>query len=246
MKFHPIFKGSQEELVMFDNGFQVPSFTKQTDYQSTSHASYQRRQRQRFMPYDFPVPLRIYNEENALRMEEVIRRVNAFFYTDKPEIFKIPETNYYFIGEFDGPVELDFNMNVINYIDLNFHSAYPYKFYDDEKIQTAAKTVTISTKSQLPTIPLIELTGLTGTDVQISISGDSFMRIRLTGNIPARLTIDIENESIYETNSGLNMVHLFRRDSAFEDFRIKNGDVVVLTNASSTAQAKLTYKELLL
>lgn len=246
MKFHPIFKGRKEELVMFDNGFQVPSFTKQTDYHSTSHASFQRRLRHRFTPYAFPVALRIYNKDNALPMEEVIRRVNAFFNTDKPEIFKIPETNYYFIGEFDGPVELDFNMNVINYIDLKFQSAYPYKFYDTEKVQTASKTVTINTKSQLPTIPLIELTGLTGTDVQISISGDSFRRIRLTGNLPARLTIDIENEEIYETNSGLNRVNLLRYDSAFEDFRIKDKDVVVLTNASETAKAKLTYKELLL
>ena len=98
----------------------------------------------------------------------------------------------------------------------------------------------------MPTIPLIELTGLTGTDVQISISGDSFRRIRLTGNIPSKLTIDIENEEIYETNSGLNRINLLRYDSAFEDFRIKDRDVVVLTNASETAKAKLTYKELLL
>ena len=39
---------------------------------------------------------------------------------------------------------------------------------------------------------------------------------------------------------------LLRFDSAFEDFKIKNSDVVVVTNASDSAQAKLIYKELLL
>ena len=117
---------------------------------------------------------------------------------------------------------------------------------DGRKVQTAAKTITINTKSQLPTTPLIELTGLTGTDVQISITGDAFRRIRLTGSIPSQLTIDIENEQIYETSTGLNRINLLRYDSAFEDFKIKDKDVVVLTNANETAKAKLTYKELLL
>ena len=82
--------------------------------------------------------------------------------------------------------------------------------------------------------------------MQISISGDIFRRIRLTGELPSKITIDIENERIYETNSGLNMMKLLRFDSAFEDFKIKNSDVVVVTNASDSAQAKLIYKELLL
>src|SRR5699024_5894092 len=125
-------------------------------------------------------------------------------------------------------------------------STYPYKFYDVEKTQIANKTVTINSKTQLPTIPLIELINLTGNDVQISISGNSFRRIRLSGDSPRLLAIDIENEKIYELNSELNMMKFLRYDSAFEDFKIKNNDVVVLTNASDTAQAKLTYKELLL
>lgn len=231
---------------MFDKGFTIPSFTKESSYHDTSHSNYKIRQRQRLTPLEFNVPFRIYNKNNALTMEQVIRRVNAFFYTESPARFKIPDTNYYFIGEFDGPIELEFNMNVINYIDLKFKSSYPYKFYDEEKTQIANKTVTINSKTQLSTIPFIELSGLTGNDVQISISGDSFRRIRLTGELPSKITIDIENERIYETNSGLNMMKLLRYDSAFEDFKIKNGDVVVLTNAGSAVQAKLTYKELLL
>ena len=231
---------------MFDKGFEVPSFTKETTYRDSSHSSYQVRQWHRFKPLEFEVPIRIYNKNNVLTMDEVIRRVNAFFYSEGPEVFKIPETSYYFIGEFDGPIGLEFNMNVINYVSVKFISAYPYKFYDAERVQMASKTVQINTKSQIPTIPLIELSNLTGTDVQISISGDDFRRIRLTGQLPSLLTIDIENEQIYETNSKVNMLHLLRFDSAFEGFKIKNGDVVVVTNASSTAQAKITYKELLL
>src|SRR5699024_1188407 len=106
--------------------------------------------------------------------------------------------------------------------------------------------VTIKSRTQIPTIPLIKLRGLSGKDVQVSISGDSFKRIRLSGNLPSNLTIDIENEKIYETNSGLNRINLLRIDSAFEDFRIENNDVVVLTNSGSNAELELTYKELML
>lgn len=242
LRNHPIYNGKQEDLVIFGNDFQVPSFTKATEHNDTSHASYRGRKRSKFEPFSFPVGLRVYNKNNALSMDEVVRRVNAFFNVDGPKKFKIPDTNYYFIGEFDGPIELDFRMNVINDIDLSFESSYSHKFYDGERIQNANQTTTIRTKSQIPTIPLIELTGLSGNDVQISISGKSFMRIRLSGNLPNRLTIDIENERIYETNSGVNMIDLLRIDSAFEDFRIEDGDVVTINNG----QAKLTYKELLL
>lgn len=231
---------------MFDKGFEVPSFTKETTYRDSSHSSYQVRQWHRFKPLEFDVPIRIYNKNNVLTMDEVIQRVNAFFYSEGPEVFKIPGSSYYFIGEFDGPIGLEFNMNVINYKSVKFISAYPYKFYDGERVQIARKSVQINTKSQIPTIPLIELSNLTGTDVQISVTGDDFRRIRLTGQLPSKLTIDIENEEIYETNSKVDMLNLLRFDSAFEDFKIKNGDVVVVTNANSTAQAKITYKELLL
>lgn len=246
MKFNPIFDGKQEEIVMFDNGFNVPSFTKETSYHESTHASMRRKIRSIYNPLSFPVQLRIYNKNNELSMDEVIRRANEFFYSDGPKEFKIPNTEYYFIGEFDGPIELPFNMNVIEYITMNFNSEYPYKFYDGEKKVSTQDRVTIKSRTQIPTIPLIQLRGLSGNDVQVSISGDSFRRIRLSGNLPSNLTIDIENEKIYETNSGLNRINLLRIDSAFEDFRIENNDVVVLTNSSSDAELELTYKELML
>ena len=143
----------------------------------------------------------------------------------------------------------------INYVSLNFESSYPFKFYDTERTQTTGTTtkrVTINSKTQISTVPLIELTGLSGDDVQVKRSrllpnGETESEgIRLSGNLPSNITIDIENERIYETNSGLNRINLLRIDSAFEDFRIQNNDVVVLTNSGANAQVKLTYKELLL
>src|SRR5699024_7540097 len=138
-------------------------------------------------------------------------------------------------------------VNGLTSFELEFTSAYSHKFFDSERTQTSSnKRVTISTRTQIPTVPLIELTGLSGNDGQVSISGDSFRRIRLSGNLPSNLTIDIENETIYETNSGVNRLNLRRFDSAFEDFKIKNGDVVVLTNASDRASATMTYQDWLL
>src|SRR5699024_10559245 len=136
--------------------------------------------------------------------QELNERLNKLLYSEGPKALKFEDTNWYLIGEFNGPYEIPNTINGLTSFEIDFTSQYSVKFYDTEKVQTAAKTITISTKTQLPTIPLIELTGLTGTDVQVSISGDAFRRIRLTGNLPARLTIDIENEEIYETNSGLN------------------------------------------
>lgn len=240
------FDNRQDSLFVLREGFSFPSFTSSTQYSSTSHSDFRRRIRSTLQPYEFDVPLIVLTDEGRVSRDKIIERLNNLLYSTGPNKFKIEDTNWYFIGEFNGPYFLPPYFNKFSQVDVQFSSQYPYKFYDDEKVQTAAKTVTISTKSQLPTIPLIELTGLTGTDVQISISGDSFRRIRLTGDIPGQLTIDIENERIYETNSGLNRINLLRYDSAFEDFRIKNQDVVVLTNASETAKAKLTYKELLL
>src|SRR5699024_7545515 len=128
------------------------------------------------------------------------------------------------IGEFNGPYEMPNIVNGLTSFELEFTSEYSHKFYDEERTQTTGATtkrVTINSKTQIPTVPLIELTGLSGNDVQVSISGDSFRRIRLSGNLPSNLTIDIENETIYETNSGVNRLNLLRIDSAFEDFKIK-------------------------
>lgn len=240
------FDGKEDDLIFIKDGFTFPSMSKQVQYYPSEHSSFRRRQRDTREPFSFSVPFIVRNKQNKLTREEVNKRVSDLLYSETPKKFKVKDSTWHFIGEFNGPFELPPIINGFTEIEIDFTSQYSVKFYDTDKVQTAEKTVTINTKSQLPTIPLIELTGLTGTDVQISISGDSFRRIRLTGNIPAQLTIDIENESIYETSTGLNRINLLRYDSAFEDFRIKNRDVVVLTNASETAKAKLTYKELLL
>lgn len=240
------FDGQTDNLIFIEDGFTFPSMSKQVQYSDSSHADYRIKKRSTRVPFTFSVPLIVMNKQNKLSRDELNQRITKLLYSNESKRFKVRDSDWHFIGEFNGPFELPPKINVFNKIEVEFSSSYSVKFYDAEKIQTAAKTVTISTKTQLPTIPLIELTGLTGTDVQISISGDSFRRIRLTGNLPARLTIDIENEEIYETNSGLNRINLLRYDSAFEDFRIKDKDVVVLTNAGENAQAKLTYKELLL
>ena len=240
------FDGKKDDLIFIEDGFVFPSMSKQVQYNDSSHSDYRIKRRSTRMPFTFSVSLVVTNKQNTISRDELNKRIIDLLYSDEPKKFKVRDSDWYFIGEFNGPYELPPIINGFTQIELEFTSQYSVKFYDVEKVQTAAKTITISTKSQLPTIPLIELTGLTGTDVQISISGDSFRRIRLTGNIPAQLTIDIENERIYETSTGLNRTNLLRYDSAFEDFRIKNKDVVVLTNASATAKAKLTYKELLL
>ena len=240
------FDGKKDDLIFIEDGFVFPSMSKQVQYNDSSHSDYRIKRRSTRMPFTFSVSLVVTNKQNTISRDELNKRIIDLLYSDEPKKFKVRDSDWYFIGEFNGPYELPPIINGFTQIELEFTSQYSVKFYDVEKVQTAAKTITISTKSQLPTIPLIELTGLTGTDVQISISGDAFRRIRLTGNIPAQLTIDIENERIYETSTGLNRTNLLRYDSAFEDFRIKNKDVVVLTNASATAKAKLTYKELLL
>src|SRR5699024_12620670 len=142
--------------------------------------------------------------------------------------------------------------NVINGLvshELEFTSSYRHKFDDGEQVvRTSDKRARISTTSHLPTIPLIKLTGLSGNDVQISNSkhDGTFKRIRLSGNLPAGLTIAPQNETIYTTSTGTERLDLLRIDSNFEDFTLENVDVVVLTNESDTAAAKLTYKELML
>lgn len=240
------FDGKKDDLIFIEDGFVFPSMSKQVQYSDSSHSDYRIKRRSTRVPFTFSVPLIVTNKQNTISRDELNKRIVDLLYSDTPKRFKVRDSDWHFIGEFNGPFELPPIINGFTQIEIDFTSQYSVKFYDEEKVRTASKTVTISTKSQLPTIPLIELTGLTGTDVQISIEGDSFRQIRLTGNIPAQLTIDIENERIYETSTGLNRINLLRYDSAFEDFVIKNRDVVVLTNASETAKAKLTYKELLL
>lgn len=242
---HPIYNGKTDSLITLGEGFRIPLFAKEVQYNDTSHASYRRRKRQRLIPLEFTVPLRVWNNYNRIPLIDVQERLNKWLWSDGPGTFKIPGTDYYFIGEFDGPLDIDAYMIAIDEIDVSFTSHLPYKIYDDEKV-VEGKTITINSRTQIPTTPLIELSGLTGDDVQISISGDTFRRIRLSGTLPSNIIIDIEAERIYEKNSGLDRINLLRRDSAFEDFRIENGDVVTITNAGTNAKAKLTFKELLL
>ena len=238
------FAGKTDSLIFIEDGFTFPSMSKIVQYRNTSHASYRKRTRSILEPLTISIPIMAFRR-NVTR-QELNERLNQLLYSESPRVLSIEDVDWYVIGEFNGPYEIPNTINGLTSFEIDFTSTYPYKFYDVEKTQTANKTVIINSKTQLPTIPLIELSNLTGNDVQISISGDSFRRIRLSGDLPSLLTIDIENEKIYETNSGLNMMKLLRYDSAFEDFKIKNNDVVVVTNASDTTQAKLIYKELLL
>ena len=238
------FAGKTDSLIFIEDGFTFPSMSKIVQYRNTSHASYRKRTRSILEPLTISIPIMAFRR-NVTR-QELNERLSQLLYSESPRVLRIEGVDWYVIGEFNGPYEIPNTINGLTSFEIDFTSTYPYKFYDVERNQTANKTVIINSKTQLPTIPLIELSNLTGNDVQISISGDSFRRIRLTGELPSKITIDIENERIYETNSGLNMMKLLRYDSAFEDFKIKNNDVVVVTNASDTAQAKLIYKELLL
>lgn len=241
------FNGKSDDLIFIEDGFTFPSMSKQVQYHNSEHSNYRRRLRATREPFSFPLP--IFAFRKGIDRQELNERLNDLLYSDGPAKLEIEGLNWYLIGEFNGPYEMPNIVNGLTSFELEFTSQYSHKFYDEERTQTTGTTtkrVTINSKTQIPTVPLIELTGLSGNDVQVSISGDSFRRIRLSGNLPSNLTIDIENETIYETNSGVDRLNLLRIDSAFEDFKIEDGDVVVLTNASDTAQAKLTYKELLL
>lgn len=239
------FDGKSEDLVFIEDGFTFPSMSKKVQYNESSHASMRRRRRSVREPFSFSVPLIILNDGNELSRDEVNERVSEFLFSDGPKVMKIKDSNWHFIGEFNGPYELPNWINVFTKIEVEFTSEYSHKIYDVPRIQQG-DNFTITSKTQTPTVPLIELSGLTGDDVQISNSSDSFQRIRLSGTLPANLTIDIENERIYETVSGVDRSNLLRIDSDFEHFKVKDGDVITLINASDTAQAKLTYNELML
>ena len=247
------FDGKQDRLILIRDGFEFPSMSEQVQYYESEHSNRRRERRSTRVPFSFAVPITILNDRNKLTRDEVMNRVNQMFYSDGPKKFKVKDSDWHFIGRFNGPYMLPNKINVFHEAEAEFVSEYSHKFYDTERTQTTSnKRVTISTRTQIPTVPLIELTGLSGDDVQVKRSrllpnGETESEgIRLSGNLPSNITIDIENETIYETNSGVDRLNLLRIDSAFEDFKIKNGDVVVLTNANDTASAKLTYKELLL
>ena len=247
---YPIFDGKSDDLITL-GAFRIPFFQKETQYISTEHADTRRRSRERFVPLEFEVPLNIWNGYNTIPIDEVIYRVNNWLYSDSPKKLKIPDTNFYFIGEFDGELDISLNMIALETITVTFKSEYAFKFLDDEKVQSGVGKITIDSVTQMPTIPLIELSGVTGNDIQISVVGSKFNRIRLIndkGNLPDKLTLDIENERIYETLSGVDFMHSLVATSTlvseFEEFKIKDRDVV--TSSQEDVTIKLTYKELIL
>lgn len=243
------FDGKKDELIFIEDGFVFPSMSKKVQYHPTEHVSRRRRRRSIREPFSFSIPFFAKNNQNKTERDEVNERISKLFYSTSPERLKIKNSNWYMIGEFNGPYDLPNVINGFTSFEMEFTSSYSHKFYDGEQVvRTSDKRARISTKSQLPTIPLIELTGLSGNDVQISNSkhDGTFKRIRLSGNLPAGLTIDPQNETIYTTSTGTERLDLLRIDSNFEDFTLENLDVVVLTNESDTAAAKLTYKELML
>lgn len=242
------FNGKTNDLIFVEEEFVFPSMSKKVQYHPSEHASRRRRKRSIREPFSFSIPLIIKNNRNQLSRDEVNALVSQFLFSNGPKTMKVKNSNWYMIGEFMGPYELPTRINVFMVIDVEFASEYSCKFYDGEKVQTASKTTTINTKTQIPTTPLIELTGLTGSDVQISNSkaDGSFKRIRLTGALPAGITIDPQNETIFTTSTGTERLDLLRIDSNFEDFTLEDGDVITLTNAGTSAAAKLTYKELML
>ena len=239
--------GKSDELIFVEDGFTFPSMSKLVQYHDNTHSSYRQRRRSIREPFSFSLPIMVF-KKNASR-QELNERLNNLLNSKGPQVLEFEDVDWYLIGEFNGPYEIPNTINYMTSFEMEFTSSYSHKFYDGEQVvRTSDKRAKISTKSQLPTIPLIELTGLSGNDVQISNSkhDGTFKRIRLSGNLPAGLTIDPQNETIYTTSTGTERLDLLRIDSDFEDFTLENLDVVVLTNESDTAAAKLTYKELML
>src|SRR5699024_1595989 len=186
------FNGKSDDLIFIEDGFTFPSMSKQVQYHDSTHSDYRRRGRATRVPFSFSLP--IFAFRKGIDRQELNERLNELLYSDGPATLEIEGLNWYLIGEFNGPYEMPNTVNGLTSFELEFTSAYSHKFFDSERTQTTSnKRVTISTRTQIPTVPLIELTGLSGNDIQVSISGDSFRRIRLSGNLPANLTIDIEN-----------------------------------------------------
>lgn len=239
------FNDKQSELLYVEDGFVIPSFPKEVQYHSASHSDYRIRQRGIFVPIEFEVPFVLRNKRDTLHRDDVIEEVTNLFYSDGPNWFSLKDSKWKVYGEFTGPFEVPKRIDTFTEITLRFVSSYAYKFAKEDKIQSGS-SISIKTKSQVPTVPFIELTNVNTNDLQISITGSDFYRLRLsTGSatkLPAKITIDIENEDIYETNSKVSIIKNLHIDSTFEEFKIKNGDVVVTNNGTM----KITYKELML
>ena len=235
------FDGKTNRNILIEDGFTFPVMAKFVEYNDSGHASYRRRLRSIREPFSFSVPLIVRNNQNKISRDEITNQIIKLLDSDGPKKLKLKDADWHFSGEFGGPFYIPPIINAFTIIDVEFTSSYSHKFYDDVKTFTTSGTHTVSSRTQLPTPPVIKLTGLTGNDVQITLTGKRLRRIRLTGNLPSNLTIDVENERIYETNSELNMIHLLRVDSHFEIFHVEHGDVFVINNGT----AEVSFKELM-
>ena len=236
------YDGKTDELIFIEDGFTFPSMSKQVQYHETNHSSYRRRKRATLSPLTFSIPVMVFKKSWVTR-SDLNDRLNYLLYSDGPKKLVFEDVEWYIEGEFNGPYEIPNTINYMTSFEIEFTTSHPYKILNEARTQEGS-TITIDTKSQLPTLPHIELTGLTGDDVQISNSkaDGSFKRIRLSGSLPAGITIDPENETLYRTDTGDERLDLLRIDSNFEDFTLEDGDVVTVNQGS----AKLTYKELML
>ena len=140
---------------MIEDGFEFPSMSTVTNFGDSSHSGYRYRRRLEREPYTFTVPFFVKNKQNTMSRDEVIERVVKLFQSDSPKRFKVKDSDWHFIGEFNGPFNSTHYINGFMSFELDFVSQYSHKFYDVEKTQTANKTVIINSKTQLPTVPLI-------------------------------------------------------------------------------------------
>lgn len=233
-KFHD----ETSDILQVEDGFEIPVFSYNVDYHATEHSNKRIKKRGAYEPLEFEVPFNLYTKRNSLDRDEVTRAVTELI-SKGTGYFSLDDSEYMFYGEFTGPFTVPKHINIFTVITLTFKSEYSFKFAKEETVLTG-KTVTVPDKLQIPVAPQIELTGASN-DVQISISGDDFRKMRLQGNVPSSLYIDIDKEIIQEKNTGINKVNLLLINSSFEDFLLRGGDVVT-TNSGTM---KITFRELI-
>src|SRR5699024_9243195 len=127
------YNNKTNNLIVIEDGFTFPSMAKKVQYNESEHASYRRRKRSILEPFSFSVPFFVKNNQNKMGRDEVNRIVNETFYSSGPKKFKLKDSQWYMMGEFNGPYELPNVINVFNSFEMEFTSSYPYKFYDGER-----------------------------------------------------------------------------------------------------------------
>src|SRR5699024_8228798 len=134
-----------------------------------THSSYRQRRRSIREPFSFSLPIMVF-KKNASR-QELNERLNNLLNSKGPQVLEFEDVDWYLIGEFNGPYETPNTINNMTIFEMEYTASYSHRFYDGEQVvRTSEKRARISTKSQFPSTPLIELTGLSGNDVQISNS----------------------------------------------------------------------------